>query len=364
MVLLARSLLARSYGLPTLVTRGIATTSKSRKYAFAFDIDGVLIKGSKKIHEAQQALKLLNGDNAANRRVPFVLLTNGGGVTEAEKAEQISQLLDIEILPEQVIVSHSPMQALAKEYENKRVLIVGGKGRKCYEVAKGYGFKYVVTPDDVHNWQMSSWPYSLPNPSALTESAINDFSKTPIHAVMMFHDSRDWGRDMQIMIDALLAKDGVLGTLKTDFSVQDVPLYFSNNDLIWSNDFPTPRLGQGSFKTSLESVYHAYTGHKLKSVSYGKPHAATYKFAEDVLMGLLPRFTGEKTRKDLHVYAVGDNPAADIKGANAYGWSSILVRTGVFQGTGNSAAYPATKVCNHVQDAVEWAIMQEESRKD
>jgi hypothetical protein len=33
------------------------------KYAFAFDIDGVLIKGGQVIPEAIQAMKVLNGDN-------------------------------------------------------------------------------------------------------------------------------------------------------------------------------------------------------------------------------------------------------------------------------------------------------------
>lgn len=60
------------------------------------------------------------------------------------------------------------------------------------------------------------------------------------------------------------------------------------------------------------------------------------------------------------VYAVGDNPAADIKGANGYGWNSILVKTGVFRGKGNSKEYPANAVCDHVLDAVQWAIQQEE----
>jgi ribonucleotide monophosphatase NagD (HAD superfamily) len=71
------------------------------------------------------------------RQVPFVLLTNGGGVTEAEKASQISEIVGVRIDPKQVILSHSPMQSLAEKYKEKRVLIVGGRGRKCYDVAKG-----------------------------------------------------------------------------------------------------------------------------------------------------------------------------------------------------------------------------------
>lgn len=39
---------------------GLATTDK---YAFAFDIDGVLIKGGEVIPEAIEAMKVLNGQN-------------------------------------------------------------------------------------------------------------------------------------------------------------------------------------------------------------------------------------------------------------------------------------------------------------
>jgi FMN phosphatase YigB (HAD superfamily) len=37
------------------------------------------------------------------------------------------------------------------------------------------------------------------------------------------------------------------------------------------------------------------------------------------------------------VYAVGDNIASDIAGANHRGWRSILVRTGVFKDDNNGA---------------------------
>jgi hypothetical protein len=39
-------------------------TTVTDKYAFAFDIDGVLIRGGRPIPEAIQAMKVLNGQNA------------------------------------------------------------------------------------------------------------------------------------------------------------------------------------------------------------------------------------------------------------------------------------------------------------
>lgn len=32
------------------------------------------------------------------------------------------------------------------------------------------------------------------------------------------------------------------------------------------------------------------------------------------------------------IFMIGDNPASDIRGANAKGWVSILVKSGVFSG--------------------------------
>lgn len=105
--------------------------------------------------------KQLNGNSldllGPFRKVPFVLLTNGGGVTEEEKAKQISEIVGVkacaltffffflnnancvrnkQIDPKAVVLSHSPMQNLADKYRDKRVLIVGGSGRKCFDVAK------------------------------------------------------------------------------------------------------------------------------------------------------------------------------------------------------------------------------------
>jgi len=38
-----------------------------------------------------------------------------------------------------------------------------------------------------------------------------------------------------------------------------------------------------------------------------------------------------------NIYMIGDNPASDIRGANAIGWPSFLVRTGVFRDADNDA---------------------------
>lgn len=68
----------------------------------------------------------------------------------------------------------------------------------------------------------------------------------------------------------------------------------------------------------------------LRSRTIGKPHTLTFEYAERVLKGLQKDNKG--TNRDLgKVYMVGDNPYSDIRGANGYGWESILVKTGVYR---------------------------------
>lgn len=47
-------------------------------FAFAFDIDGVLLKGGEVIPEAVEALKVLNGKNEFGIEIPYIFVTNVG----------------------------------------------------------------------------------------------------------------------------------------------------------------------------------------------------------------------------------------------------------------------------------------------
>lgn len=97
-----------------------ADTPTADSFAFAFDIDGVLIRGGKPIPEAVEAMKVLNGENEYGMKVyvcsqishllhvltitrPYIFLTNGGGKTEVERCIDLSRQLDIEVSPAQFI---------------------------------------------------------------------------------------------------------------------------------------------------------------------------------------------------------------------------------------------------------------------
>lgn len=57
-------------------------------------------------------------------------------------------------------------------------------------------------------------------------------------------------------------------------------------------------------------------------------------------------------------YMIGDTPLTDIKGANANGIYSILVKTGMFKGI-NSPINPARKVTENVYEAIRYIIHKE-----
>ena len=63
-------------------------------------------------------------------------------------------------------------------------------------------------------------------------------------------------------------------------------------------DYPLPRLGMGAFRIALEAVYKDKTGEALPYRQFGKPHAATYAFAEKMLRR--------------HLTSLGDNPQAPL----------------------------------------------------
>ncbi|KAI5865615.1 HAD-like domain-containing protein [Durotheca rogersii] len=334
---------------------------KAKNMAFAFDIDGVLVHGDRLIPEGRRALEILNGDNELGIQIPHIFLTNGSGKPEKARCEQLSKILQNPVDTEQFIQSHTPMSALAEYYNT--VLVVGGEGYKCREVAEAYGFKDVVVPNDIVAWDPTIAPYRVFTDAERASSRPRDFSQTRIEAIMVFSDSRDYATDMQIIVDVLRSEDGRLGTLARGTAaaaaVQRIPIYFSQGDLLCPTEHWTPRMSQGAFRIGLEAMYRALTGADLERVVYGKPEAATYRYADGVLAAWMGRLHGEE-RLPAHVYMVGDNPASDIIGGNMYGWHTCLVRTGVFQGGANDDSNPANfGVFSNVLAAVEAALREQ-----
>ncbi|KAK9234617.1 HAD-like domain-containing protein [Lipomyces kononenkoae] len=332
----------------------------AKNMAFAFDIDGVLAHGNHLIPEAREALKMLNGDNELGIKIPYILLTNGGGKTEESRCDQLSEILGVPISTSQFIQSHTPMSALSEYYET--VLVVGGEGFKSRDAAEAYGFKHVYTPKDILAWDPTISPWRQFGEEDRVGARPTDFSKVKFDAILVFADSRDYATDMQIIMDLLLAEDGQLLTRAKDPTSSRIPIYFSHGDLVMPTDHKgPPRMTQGAFRIGVEAMYKGLTGVDLERVIYGKPELATYKYADEVLKTWMEEIHNE-TRIPENIYMIGDNPASDIIGGNMYNWNTCLVRTGVFQGKEgeNDPNSPASMgTFNHVLDAVKAGVRKE-----
>lgn len=263
------------------------------------------------------------------------------------------------------------------------MLVIGGEGDLCRQVAKGYGFKNVIIPADILAAYPPVSPFTIDKSPAYAQPLPPGDIK--IDAVLVFNDPRDWALDLQVLLDLALSDEGRLGTRRGDLSCKPhVPIYFSNPDLIWANEYHLPRLGQGGFRAafqgimvSLKNAQKAQRGMEgLPILEYkimGKPYQDTYAYAEGVLC--------EWRKKQLEVagldttqgnirtiYMVGDNPASDIKGANSFRsdrgikWVSILVTTGVYKGGIHTGE--ANRVVGDVLAAVKWAMDVEKARRD
>lgn len=289
--------------------------------AIAFDIDGVLLRGRDLLATATTAIRKVTRIEDGGTHpigVPHVFLTNGGGVAEEAKAAQLTKLLGVRVKPESVVLSHTPMKELVTQYGDKLVLTLGMTDVRS--VARSYGFKHVLIPEDlahkypdlVPHWHESG-PRRIGHEPSITHY---DNELESIAALFVLHDPVEWYRDLQIAMDLL--------TMPRPVGASPPAVFFSNPDFLFSGRHKHPRLAQGAFRVCLEALYKEYTGKKLPYTLYGKPHAVQYKFSEKLLQQQAARFGCIIS----HYIGIGDNPAADIRGANDAGWTSVMVATG------------------------------------
>ncbi|EIW82570.1 HAD hydrolase [Coniophora puteana RWD-64-598 SS2] len=322
--------------------------------SFAFDIDGVLIRGEEPIPAARKALSILDGDNEWGMKIPYILLTNGGGVGEEERCRRLSKQLGVQIPVDRYIQAHTIIRSIASKYADHPVLVLGGRNDVLRKVAENYGFKHVYNSLDVLAWNPSVWPFHDLTPEEKASIKGADFSKLKIAGIFVFHDPRNWALDVQVMCDVILSGGTIGAGHATSSSPVDV--VFCNPDLIWRSDFPVPRFGQGAFRDAFQAVYKSMTGMTCNYTQYGKPTEATYTFAEAALKDLL---LARHESRQPSVYMVGDNPESDIAGANAAGWKSILVHTGVYDPRQGQPKHVPNHQAKDVAEAVQWALGQE-----
>ncbi|EIN12080.1 HAD hydrolase, partial [Punctularia strigosozonata HHB-11173 SS5] len=333
---------------------------------FIFDIDGVLLRGSEVLPEAKEVFRILNGDNRFSVKLPYIFLTNGGGVSEADRSRKLTKQFGIS--PDQIVQAHTILTSpdLVERYADAPVLVLGGINDVCRKVAEGYGYKHVYTPLDIKAALPDIWPFYSLSPEE--RASVKHFDpSTRFGAAFVFHDPRNWGMDTQILLDIVLGSGSITGpiTRLRASEPERFPVYFCNPDLLWRSSFPRSRLGQGAFIHTLQNIYHQYgiTEPHYEATIFGKPTSATFKFAARVMDNRVQSLVGLQVQKDeqptLSVVYVG---LADICGANAASIRSILVHTGVYDPANGPPRHTPWRQAPHVLEAVTIAIDEEYRR--
>jgi len=150
-----------------------STGNKPPAFAFVFDIDGVLLQGERVLPPAKRALALLEGQNSLGIKIPYIFLTNGGGVTESDRCKKLTKQLGVQINPRQYIQGHTIFTTLSPKYSDEAVLVLGGKLDAVRKVAEGYGYRNAYTTTDVLAWNPSVWPYHEASPAELEVAKVN-----------------------------------------------------------------------------------------------------------------------------------------------------------------------------------------------
>ncbi|KAK9284073.1 hypothetical protein L1049_012333 [Liquidambar formosana] len=340
-------------------------------FGIAFDIDGVILRGRVPIGGSPQALRRLYGDSGA-LKIPFLFLTNGGGIPESRRAVELSKLLGVDILPSQqvfIILCFGQLINSFSRFENKLIVAIG-KGEPSLVMSE-YGFKKVLSLDEYASYfenidpvsQYKAWTTKQEfnghsNPKELVPRI--DVLSDKVKAAFVVSDPVDWGRDIQVLCDILRS-----GGLPGQENGHQPPLYFAADDLEYQAAFPSNRLGMGAFRIALESIFNRIHHNALEFISYGKPNPFVFNNAEAILRQLQPssyQYNGHtRSHPFKTLYMIGDNPLVDIKGAKQAGhpWFSILTRTGVFRGKENHAEFPADLVVDTVEEAVNYILKKE-----
>jgi HAD superfamily hydrolase (TIGR01456 family) len=326
-------------------------SSSLQNFGIVCDIDGVLIKDGLPIKGAKEAVESWQ----SNPRAQLLFVTNSGGITEKHKAKKTNEQIHISneksITENQMIVAHTPMKGLVASFNQakKRVLYVAREEKEMEKMLReNYGFKHVVSFSEFANDHAYLLPYTHKNHPNFLASQNTDNDR-PIHAIFLLDAPVMWDDTLQVLCD-LLMSDGRVGHL---VDKQQVELFIANPDFVYAGNYKLPRLTQGAFRECLCHLYKKLTDRHLKFTEYGKPYKVTYDYAKELI----------KDKNCRTVYGIGDNPDSDIMGANNAGpnFFSILVRTGVFQGEGNSETHPAKYVCHSIAEA--YKFIEERERQ-
>ncbi|GMS95697.1 hypothetical protein PENTCL1PPCAC_17872 [Pristionchus entomophagus] len=295
------------------VSRSFTPTLK-RNFGIVLDIDGVLLRGRDLLPRTRDAIAQITHNGKFT--IPTVFLTNGTNSMRAEKAQRLSEYLDLTVLPSQVVMAHSPLRMFV-DLHDKHVLVVGQGPVK--QIARTLGFKKVTSVDDLREM----FPFLDCGDFSRRKTDFSKYVKPafdPLQAIILLGEPVRWEGALQIISDVLLTNGdpGSLSYKRGTLPFPHLPIIACNVDLVWMAEkpLPLPRFGHGMFLHCLETIFEKQTGKELHYWAVlGKPTEMSYLHAAHCIQNqALDRgMDGPKC-----IYVVGDNPESDILGAKLF----------------------------------------------
>jgi HAD superfamily hydrolase (TIGR01456 family) len=283
-----------------------------------------------------------------NIQHPFVLVTNGGGVPDKEKARSLCSILEMhgyeDALQSRLVAAHDPLPQLLKREKlfEQRVLVLSKTEQYSRAIAAEWGLPQPVILEDLYQSCPCIWPTR-----DTTAVAVNVESVARIAAVCVIATPDSWGDSLQLICD-LIVNGGRLFANAPDAS--PIALFVSNPDFDYRARPPLNRMTTGAWLHCLLSLVRHYNGNIEPQIG-GKPHLPIYNLAREVL---------EKQRSPItSIVAIGDNPSSDIRGAKNAGAVSVLVLSGM--ATENDPNCPADHVCPSIVEAIDWLLAKDNS---
>eukprot|EP01017_Pseudomicrothorax_dubius_P049352 TRINITY_DN9163_c0_g3_i2.p1 TRINITY_DN9163_c0_g3~~TRINITY_DN9163_c0_g3_i2.p1 ORF type:complete len:371 (-),score=67.37 TRINITY_DN9163_c0_g3_i2:159-1271(-) len=330
--------------------------------AIVSDIDGVLYLGHKPIPKSDSTLRFLRrrldtigidiGEMTQALKhplIPFVAMTNGGGQVETKRAELLNGIFNLgdytkdnfrgtfPLLKENIALNFSSLRPELERFRDKFVLFSGIGDLES--IGRDIGMRRFIHVDELCTLFPELVPLARRDikertrllPIIMDRFQISDqtfFEEPfPIDAVFILNDVLRWEESCQVILDYLSTSDGSMARKFPPEGPQPhIPIFAVNPDILYADHFRLPRLAGGTIHHVLQMMYHKVYKKDLTIEVYGKPELKTFKYVEKMVESLIKR------EALTNIYMIGDNPDGDIKGANQIGWTSILVRSGIYKG--------------------------------
>ncbi|CAI4229552.1 unnamed protein product [Auanema sp. JU1783] len=359
------------------ISKRLFSSRNTDTFGIVLDIDGVLQRGREVLPRVQDAFKHLT-DQHNNFIVPTVFLTNGTNCLRSEKAEKLSNILELPIKPQQVLMAHSPLRMFS-ELHNKHVLVVGQQHART--IAENVGFTKVTTIQELRTFfpNLDCVDFSRKRISANDAIELRK-NFQPIEAIILLGEPVCWESGLQLLVDCLLTR-GVMADFRRGSLPDQLPVIACNVDWVWmAEGVALPRIGHGAFLHCLETFIHTLTDRYLHyHAVLGKPTEISYLHAAHVIQRQAHEMGLDSVKT---LYVIGDNPMSDVLGAKLFdrylrhGESgppevrtrhvvdrciSVLVETGVYKEgcrMNGVAVQPVNTLIEHLSPGEQAALQQ------